>query len=390
VRRILVLGGADGSLGTIRTARAMGLHTICADARADAPGTAAADELLNVSTLDVPALVAGLHGIDVDAVVSPASDVNLPSQFALARLLGLPHGLSAAAVRASVDKGFFRAVCDGLGLPGPQWCQGALTPAVQLPYPLMVKPSDSSGSRGIGRVDHPAALAAAVGAALAYSRSGLVIAEEFLDGRHFTAEAIVVDGRVAVAGVTERRLTEPPHFVTVEHWMPAADVADAVPAMLDRLCAALGYRWGALNVDLLLTGDGRLVPVEWGARLGGNGVAELLGLAYGVDATETYARMALGERVAPVPRYAKHAAFRVLSAPVAGKLVGVDGVEAARAVPGIADLVLAASPGDAVVPYTRAGAKLGYLLACADDRSRVAVALDAAEAALAFDIEEDQ
>jgi biotin carboxylase len=129
--------------------------------------------------------------------------------------------------------------------------------------------------------------------------------------------------------------------------------------------------------------------VEWGARLGGNGVAELLGLAYGVDATEAYVRMALGERVTPVPRHAKHAAFRVLSAPVAGKLVGVDGVEAARAVPGVADLVLAASPGDAVVPYTRAGAKLGYLLACADDRARVAAALDAAGAALVFDIEEE-
>jgi biotin carboxylase len=388
VRTLVVLGGADGSLGTLRTARRLGVHTICVDGRADAPGADAADELLNISTLAVPALVAALRGRRVDGIVSPASDVNLPTQHTVATRLGLPCGLSGPAVRASVDKGFFREVCDRLGLPGPAWRQG--DPGADfsdLPWPVMVKPTDSSGSRGISRVDAPARLGPALEGAAAFSRRGVVIVEEYLTGRHFTAEAIVLDGRVAAAGVTERRLTEPPYFVTAEHWMPAAELADRVRPALDALCTALQYRWGALNVDLLLTADGRLVIGEWGARIGGNGVAELLNLAYGVDATEAYVRMALGEPVRVAPGRPRHAAFRVLSAPAAGKLVGIDGIEAARAVPGIADLVIAASLGDAVVPYTRAGAKLGYLLAAGPDRPSVAAALAAAEAALRFDIE---
>ncbi|WP_426504685.1 ATP-grasp domain-containing protein [Dactylosporangium sp. McL0621] len=390
---LLVLGGADGALGALRTARRLGVHTICADARADAPGAAEADELLNVSTLAVPALAAALRGRPVDGVVSPASDVNLPSQYALATRLGLPCGLSAEAVRASVDKGYFRAVCDGLGLPGPRWWQGPRRQARAgvresgVPYPLMVKPTDSSGSRGIGRVDTPAGLGPALAVAAAHSRRDVVIVEEYLNGRHFTAEAVITGGRVAATGVTERRLTDPPYFVTTEHWMPAGDLAERARPVLDALCSALGYRWGALNVDLLLTPDDRLVVGEWGARTGGNGVAELLGLAYGVDATEAYLRMALGERIDVEPGPPGHAAFRVLGAPVEGKLVGVDGVAAARAVPGIADVVVAASLGDTVVPYTRAGAKLGYLLAAGPDRPAVAASLAAAESALRFDIE---
>jgi biotin carboxylase len=397
MRTLLVLGGADGALGALHTARRMGVRTICADARADAPGAAAADELLNVSTLAVPALAAALRGRRIDGVVSPASDVNLPSQYALATRLGLPCGLSAAAVRASVDKGYFRAVCDRLGLAGPRWWQGSVEDGdgpVGVPYPLMVKPTDSSGSRGISRADTPSGLWPALDSALEYSRRGVVIIEEFLAGRHFTAEAVIVDGRVAATGVTERRLTDPPHFVTTEHWMPAGDpgedLAGRARPVLDALCAALGYRWGALNADLLLTPDDRLVVVEWGARIGGNGVAELLGLAYGVDATEVYLRMALGEPVHIAPRPLGHAAVRVLGAPAEGKLVAVDGVAAARAVPGIAAVVVAAALDEHVVPYTRAGAKLGYLLAAGPDRAAVAASLAAAEAALHFDIEPEE
>jgi biotin carboxylase len=394
VSTLVVLGGADGAIGTLQVCRRLGIHTLCVDSRADAPGAVLADELINVSTLAVPALVVALRGRSLDGVVSPASDVNLPSQAALAERFGLPHGLSEQTVRASVDKGFFRDCCDRLGLPGPRWTQGApaavRAAARALRMPVMVKPTDSSGSRGISRVDDPGRLGPAAIEAAAFSGRNVVIVEEFLEGRHFTAEAVITGGRVAVLGVTERRLTEPPYFVTTEHWMPAGDLAERARPVLDKLCAALDYRWGALNVDLLLTADDRLVLVEWGARIGGNGVAELLDLAYGVNATETYVRMALGERVDPVPRPARYAAFRVLSAPLAGKLVGIDGLAAARAVPGIAGVVLAASPGDTVVPYTRAGAKLGYLLASGPDRCSVEAALAAAGARLVFDIEVDE
>src|SRR3954447_26391281 len=155
MRTLLVLGAADGAIGTFQAARRLGIRTIGVDGKADAPAAPLADTLLNVSTLAVPSIIAALDGLHIDGVVSPASDVNLPTQFALAQHFGLPHGLSAASVRASVDKGYFREVCDALGLPGPRWVQRPAAELIGLGLrpPIMVKPTDSSGSRGISRVD---------------------------------------------------------------------------------------------------------------------------------------------------------------------------------------------------------------------------------------------
>ncbi len=392
---IAVLGGADGSLGTIRAARALGIRTICVDARGDAPGALVADELLNISTSHVDELIGVLAPRrDLAAVVSPASDVNLPTQYAVASSLGLPHGLSEAAVRASVDKGFFRSVCDGLGLPGPGFTQGSpeevALEAASFTAPVMIKPTDSSGSRGVECVADPLDLEAATLRAAEFSSTGVVIAEEFLVGTHYTAEAIIVDGRTSLLGISRRELTPLPHFITASHLMPAPTVRSAeVAPQIDAVCEALGYRWGALNLDLIQTVDGDIVIVEAGARLGGNGVAELLVLSHGVDATEAYVRMALGERPTIAPRWERTAAMRVLAAPVEGKLTGIEGLDAAREVPGVFDIVVAVQPGERVHPYTRAGAKLGYVLASCCPSQDIDDVFGAVDRELRFVIEED-
>ncbi|MEV6521894.1 ATP-grasp domain-containing protein [Longispora sp. NPDC051575] len=393
MRTLVVLGGADGAITTLRTARRLDVRTVCVDVRSDAPAVAWADEFCNVSTRDVDRLVGVLAGRpDLAGVLSPASDVNLPTQLALAERLGLPCGLSAEAVRASVDKGFFRAVADGLGQPGPRYVQGspaevrAALPGLRLP--VILKPTDSSGGRGISLCSTAGQFEGALDGAAAYSMSDTLIAEEYLPGRHLTAEAVVADGRVALLGLSDRRLTALPHFVTVEHTMPERGhgLAGRVRAMLDDVCAALAYRWGSLNVDVLVTDDGDVVLIEVGARLGGNGVAELLGLAQGVDVTELYIRMALGEAVDLTPGAARHAGFRVLRAEREGKLTSIAGLDVARALPDVVDIVVAVTEGEHVEPYTRAGAKLGYVLAASSDRDQLMGTLDAAERLLRFDI----
>lgn len=391
---IAVLGGADGSISTIRTAQAMGLRTICVDIRTDAPGAIAADELVNISTHQVDALADVLGPVhDLAAVVSPACDVNLPTQYALARALNLPCGLSAAAVRASVDKGFFREVCDRLGLAGPRFVQGHIAQvadAAAMPASVvMVKPSDSSGSRGVQRISDPAELPGAVDYAATFSPTGVIIVEEYLSGHDLAAEAVVVDGIVTVLGVTERQLTPPPYFVTVEHRMPTLKIdVDELRATLDALCDVLEYRWGALSVDLIHTEDGRLVVLEWGARLGGNGMPELVQLTCGVDAIEAYVRMSLGEVPDLEPRFARHAGMRVISAPFEGKLTTIGGIAEARALDSVADIVLAVTPGEHVVPYTRAGAKIGYVLVRGDSAPAIVDSLDAVDSILKFTIED--
>ncbi len=258
---LVVLGGADGAITTLQAARRVGVRTICVDMRADAPAIPYADEFLNISTRDVDRLAAVLSArSDIAGVVSPASDVNLPAQFALNERLGLPSGLSPDALKASVDKGFFRDTCDRLGMPGPRFVQGTpaeVKAAKGLAYPLIVKPTDSSGGRGISVCYSPADLDLAVEKAVGPSAAGIVIAEEYLAGDHYAAEAIVADGKIVLFALGSRMLTPAPHFVTLQHQMPSApDLTARVRAMLDEACTTLGYRWGSLNADVLVTPDG--------------------------------------------------------------------------------------------------------------------------------------
>ncbi|MEZ7126789.1 ATP-grasp domain-containing protein [Nonomuraea sp. AD125B] len=360
MRRLVILGGSDGTVSAFRAARRLGLATICVDMRQDAPGVAEADEFLHLSTRDVPAVAAALRDRDgLAGLLAPGSDINLPSLVELARLLGLPCGLTDATLRASTDKLFFREVCERLGLPGPRYCAGDADSALRPPLPVIVKPVDSGSSRGITICREPGELPAAIAHAKEVSPTGRALIEELLTGEDLCAEAMLQDGRIALLGLS-RRVTAPPAVVAVGHDMaPADDVLEKeVVRQLERVCADLGYRDGPLNVDLFVDG-GQVTLVEMGARIGGNGLGEALGLMHGVDTVEATVRLAIGERPDLTPARRVPAHVRVLRAPAEGTLVSIDGLES---LPDGAEVVVVAKPGDHVVPYTECRAKLGYVV----------------------------
>ena len=380
MRRLVILGGSDGTISSFRAARRLGLGTVCVDLRADAPGVAEADEFLHLSTRDVDAVSAALAGrADLVGLLAPGSDINLPSLVELAGRLGLPCGLSPDALRASVDKAYFREVCDRLGLGGPRHVSGSaaqvLREAVRLSFPVIVKPVDSGSSRGITVCAAAGALGPAVAAAAAASPSATVIAEELVTGQDLCGEAFLQDGEVALLGLSDR-VVEAPQVVAVGHDMAPRDPAlvKEVTRQLELVCAEVGYTDGPLNLDLFVTGDG-VVLIEMGARIGGNGMGEALGLMYGVDTVAAAVLLATGRRPDLTPRWNRHASVRMLRAGHAGTLVSLDGLPAALALPGVADVLVTASPGDRVMPYTECRAKLGYVLASGASADAVASVL---------------
>jgi formate-dependent phosphoribosylglycinamide formyltransferase (GAR transformylase) len=175
---LIVLGAADGSLSTYRTARAMGFRTICVDMRPSAPGVPLADEFLPISTREPEPILAALGGReDVAGVLAPSTDIALPTLRALTHRLGLPDVVSEPAARASVDKRFFRDLCDGLGLPSYRWAAG-FDGVDALTYPLVIKPVDAQSSRGVTRCATPLELGSAVAEARRLSYAGAVVIEE--------------------------------------------------------------------------------------------------------------------------------------------------------------------------------------------------------------------
>lgn len=405
MRTLLVLGAADGAVPMYVTARALGFRTICVDYKPSAPGVAFADEYLELSTRDPDEIAAAVAGrTDVVGVLAPASDAALPAQEALNRSLSLPGSISPGAVRASTDKSHFRAVCAALEFPtyrslrvdpadsGSADAGGiADRVATQLRLPVIVKPVDSTGSRGVTLCTEPSTVAAAVRQAAGHSYSGRVVVEEYLSGSNHTVEAVIDGGRPVLVAVTDRTITPPPHFITTAHalptTLPAATVAQ-VTELLAALCTELKYERGPLNLDLIVDAAGVPHLVEMGARVGGNGMAELVRHCYGVDILAASIAAATGDPITLAPTPPHPVLMHVLQAPHAGRLTslsatGLSGWEPVR------ELRLFAEVGARVAPYTQAADKLGYLLIAATDRDALSPLAAEAEGRLAIQIAPD-
>lgn len=393
MRNLLILGASADQLPTYLEARRLGCRTIGVDQRTDAPAAGLADEYLAVSTRDPEAVIERLGATDVAGVIAPASDVNQPALQVLAEHYRTPFRLSPAALAASTDKGFFRQVVERLGLPAYGYVQDScprrlLEATARLRHPLVVKPSDSSGSKGISVVDDRERLPDAIEEACGSSYAGEVIVEEAVAGRHGSAECLIDRGRLAFVAVSERTL-RPPQLVTVCHRVPArfktATTARLAP-MIEAVCRALGIERGPVNFDFVVGLDGQVYLVEMGARPGGNGTPRLVLEAFGVNIAQASIQIALGEPFEVRSRRRRAAALYLLHAERDGELVAVHGAGTLAGLPELVDYQLYATVGETVLAYTKAANKLGHLLLAGDSRGRVERALAAAQRALRLSV----
>ncbi|MFI9509737.1 ATP-grasp domain-containing protein [Nocardia sp. NPDC052566] len=398
---LVILGGADGAVSTYRRARELGYRTICVDRRQDAVARPLADAFVHASIRDPERIAAELAARQdsspetrIVGVLSPASDTGLSAQRALAMRWRLPDPPPLPVVTASQDKSAFRAACDRLGFTGYGYVAGRPDPelstrATALRFPVLVKPLDAQSSRGIRICVTAAEVALAARGAAHYANDGGVIVEELLSGRHYSAEAFVDRGRIAFVGVSARTLTAAPYFVTTTHRVPAD--LDQGPhrelrAMLDAVVAELGYARGPLTIDLLIDPDGRIHLIEMGARVGGNGLGELVEHAYGVDTVAAAIAAATGEPAAVTPTRSRAAISEVLYAERAGVLTGVHGLDAAAEVPELVQLTLFTGAGQPVRPYHTAANKLGHFVVVADRPDQAAAAAETVRATVRFDL----
>ncbi|MFD1538565.1 ATP-grasp domain-containing protein [Nonomuraea guangzhouensis] len=397
MRNLIVLGGGEDQIPAYREGRRLGYRVIGVDQRPDALGAAEADHFLCMTSRDPEGIAQALGPIDVAAVISPASDAAQEAVAELSRFYRTAHQPAPDALRCSVDKGFFRDVVGRLGLPTYRHAQhdsiDELTEAAaRLGYPLIVKPADSSGSKGITVLDGPAGLVGAIEHAWKYSFSRQVIVEELVAGRHCAVESFFADGELAFMAVTDRVITGPPAMISLSHIVPA-DLDDDVHARLSdavsAICAAVGHRQGPVNFDFVLTPGGDICFIEMGARLGGNGMPLMVQHAFGLNTVEAAIRLALGEPLRISVSRRRTAVLRILAADVDGVLTAIEGLDELRRMPEVVDVQVFKTVGEHVRAYTQAGNKLGYLVMVADTREQLESALDEALRTLRFVIEPD-
>jgi hypothetical protein len=230
----------------------------------------------------------------------------------------------------------------------------------------MFKPVDTSGSRGVSRVDafDEDQIRRAFEYAQGYSPSKAVCVEEYLDGTEVGGDGLLVDGRLAFAAITHKHKRG---FVVTGHSLPtniSADDQERVCREVEVNCAATGYSDGALNFDVMVSPD-RVTVLEMSPRHGGNGIPMLIEHGTGVDILAATLRFAVGEDVvlAADPAVRKPCGSWVFGSDRAGIVEEIASEEMVRsAVPEVLTCSIHAQQGEQVPAFIHNGNSLGFVL----------------------------
>jgi len=388
-RTLLFVAGGVEALPAIARAKQMGLRVAVSDGSSDAPGMLLADERLVVSTYDVEATVAAARDLGLDGVICVASDV--PRTVAgVAEAFGLPGPTTATAVLAT-DKLAMKERFARDAVPIPWFTAvGSAAELAALDGPLIVKPVDSRGARGVIRLGAGVDPEWAFAAARAESPTGRVMAERFLDGPQVSTESLVIAGVAHTVGLADRNYEHlerfAPYVIEDGGELPTRHDPAPIADVVQRAATSLGVRNGVVKGDVVIH-DGRPHVIELAARLsGGYLCTHEIPLSTGVDFVGCAIRIALGEPPQPdelVPRFARGVAQRWLFPPP-GRVVAISGADAVAVRPEVELCELRAAIGDTVPPVTSHPARAGLVITTGDTREQAVTAARSAVGAIAI------
>lgn len=379
MKNLLIVSAGVEAVAAIELAKSMGLHVVVSDMNPDAPGFAVADDRLLVSTYDVDATVAAARAYheqvrSLDGVMCIASDVPL-TVASVAAALGLP-GISVESARLAADKLAMkqRFAADGVPIPwfSPAGSAEQLHELVATQgLPLVIKPVDSRGSRGVLRLTPAVDLDWAFEVASGHSPTRRVMLERFLPGPQVSTESLVIEGQACTPGFSDRNYEYleryAPHIIENGGQLPShldAPTQQAVRDLVQQAAASMGIRNGVVKGDIVIT-DGQAYVIELAARLsGGYFCTHEIPLNTGVDLVGAAIRQALGERVDPkelTPKWNRPVAQRYLF-PSPGVVRAVEGADRFAGYPDVAYLEIRAKPGDRIGPVDSHPARAGVVI----------------------------
>lgn len=336
-KKLMLLGGIQYLLPAIKMAHDYGCHVITVDYLPDNIAHKYSDEYYNVSILDKEAVLSLAKDLQIDGILSYAVDPGVISAAYVAEQLGLPFSCSYKTACILQDKANFRRFLIDNGFNAPH-AKGFTTvdEAVKdigfFNWPVIVKPVDSAGSKGVTKVDSPLELKAAIAYALEESHSGHFIVEDFLekDGLSCGSESFFVEGKLVYNAFYDQYFDKDafnPFTPSAECWptVKPESVQNDVKAQLQRLGSLLHFGTGLFNVEWRVCMDGKVYMMEVSPRAGGNRLAEILNYATDIDIIKAEVAKAIGASLPMVsePNYKGHYCILVLHCDKPGLFVEV-------------------------------------------------------------------
>ena len=303
MKTVMLLGGSNAQLSAARRLKDMGHRVVLIDYLEDPPAKPICDIHVRASTFDVGACARAAREHRVDGVFTLGTDQPVFTAATVASALNLPSPISVETARKATDKRAMKEAFRRFSVPHAPYAllgpgDGPETLS-RLAPPLVIKPVDSQGQRGVFRLDTPEEAVSRLPEALGFSRAGEALVESYYPSAEVTLSCFVWEGRAFVLALTDRQLVDDPVHLGVckAHRYPSVHAArfSEFQSLAEKTAEALGVSRGPLYIQMLVGAGGILVN-EAACRIGGAFEDAFVPLVSGFDILDASLRLALGER----------------------------------------------------------------------------------------------
>lgn len=306
MKKLMVLGGSRYALPVIEAAHKLGIYVITCDYLPDNIAHQYSDEYCNVSIIDKEKTLEAAQKLNIDGIMSFACDPGVITAAYVAEQMGLPNVGPYESVSILQNKSRFREFLskNGFTVPtakGYKDIDKALNDVDIYHWPVIVKPTDSAGSKGVTRVDHPQELEKSIRYALSFSHSDEFIIEDFITQHGYSSDTdcFSIDGELKFVSFDCQRFdsqAKNPYTPAAYSWPSSmtTEHQEELKNEIQRLLKLLKMRTAIYNIETREGTDGKAYIMELSPRGGGNRLAECLRYATGVDMITNMVKYSVG------------------------------------------------------------------------------------------------
>lgn len=378
-KAVLIFGVGPLQESIIGRAKKMGLYTVGIDPCEDATCRDCVDAFEVVPGQDYEGHCAVIEKYGIDAIVTAATDKPLVMMARIAEKYGFPF-YSVETAQWSTDKFQMK---ERFELGGVPHAQGRLISKVEeaegLIFPVIVKPRDNSGSRGVKLCRDKNELQISIDEALENSKLDTVLVEEFIEGPEYSIESLHHDSKSEVVQFTEKKTTEFPYNVELGHIQPAnisEENKQKIREIISKIGKALNFENCPSHTELKINERGIFV-IETSPRLGGDYITSTLTpLSTGVNLEDELLKISLGEKINPTPNAVQYSGVRFFSFKEGSVIKHVPNEEFVKGWPHVVDFSFALKEGDKVNRITSSLNRYGQLILQAGNRDAIEEAFE--------------
>ncbi len=302
MKKLAIIGASYLQEPLIRKAQEMGYETHVFAWKANDVGERIADHFYPISIIEKDEILEVCRSLDISGICTIASDLAVITVNYVASKLRLPCNSMETTLK-STNKHLMRMAFEENNDPSPK---SILVNSVddlenvELAFPVIVKPLDRSGSRGISKVYEREQLPDAIGSAKEQGFEKSALVEEFAEGDEYSVEYISFEGQHHFLAMTKKYTTGDPHFIETGHLEPAPvsdEVLGKVKDVVNHALDTLGITNGASHTEIKIDDKGTIRIIEIGGRMGGDFIgSDLVRISTGIDFVRAVIQVAVGEK----------------------------------------------------------------------------------------------